>query len=145
MRRCSDLRALDRHARAKLGRFQRRARLLRTGHDDASRTLDLHQLETELGGLVINLQTYWSNWSRAFYLSGALGTVSVSGAPLSSALGLTSEHDALTAAITGSLSPARTPPAAWPSNKEPFWHSPVTLAGAIDIELIRQRLAALDR
>jgi hypothetical protein len=125
------LRALDRHARTKLARFQRRARLLRTGHDDAGRMLDLHQLETELGGLVINLQTYWSNWCRAFYLSGALGTVSASGAALSSVLGLTSEHDALTVAITGSLSPSRPPPPDWPSNKEPFWHSPATLTQVV--------------
>jgi hypothetical protein len=131
MRRCSDLRALDRHAHAKLSRFQRRARLLRMGYDDAARSLDLHQLETEIGGLVINLQTYWSNWCRAFYLSGALGTVSASGGALSSGLGLSSEHDALTVAITGSLSPSKPPPPIWPSRSEPLWYSPATLSSII--------------
>jgi hypothetical protein len=131
MRRRSKLQDLDRHAGIKLSRFERRVGLLRLGHDDAARPLDLHQIETELGTIVINIQSYWSNWCRAFYLSTAIGTVSVSGGTLSSALGLTSERDALTVAITGSLSPPTPPPSVWPSYREPRWHLPAALSQVI--------------
>jgi hypothetical protein len=131
MRRRSKLQDLDRHAQVKFSRFERRVGLLRLGRDNAARPLDLHQLETELGTIVINMQSYWSNWCRAFYLSTALGTVSASGGALSSALGLTSEQDALTVAITGSLSPSRPPPSVWPSYREPRWHSPAELSQVI--------------
>jgi hypothetical protein len=124
-----NLRQLDRHARSKLLRFERRARLLRAKLDDAGRLLDEHQLEAELSYLVINLQSYWSNWSRAFYLSGALGTISVSGVTVSSALGLTSERDAMTVAIRGTLIPS--PPPVWPSHKEPKWFDASALSQAI--------------
>src|SRR6266436_3397954 len=99
MRHVSHLKKLDRNARTKLSRFERRARLLRLGRSDDGQLLDVHQLETELGSLTINIQSYWANWSRAFYISGVLGTISISGAPIWSSLGVNSERDALTIAI----------------------------------------------
>jgi hypothetical protein len=131
MRRRTNLRALDRHARKKLSRFGRRVKLLGFGRDDKGRSLDLHQRETELALVVINIQSYWSNWSRAFYLSAALGAVSASGSALSSTLGLVSEHDALTVAIKGSLHPTRSTPMQWPSSSEPLWYSPAALSRSI--------------
>lgn len=131
MRHRSHLRALYRHVDAKLSRFERRVLLLRLGRDDGGRPLDLHQLETELAAVVLNIQSYWSNWSRAYYLSTALGTMSISGAFFFSALELVSEHDALTVAITGRLRPQKPPPSVWPSSKEPQWFSPSDLSRAI--------------
>jgi hypothetical protein len=131
MRRRSRLRDLDGHARTKLARFERRIRLLRLGQDDLSRSLDPHQLETEVSGLVINLLSYWGNWCRAFYLSGALGATSMTGILLSSALNIRSEHDAMTVAIKGTLTPSTPPPPSWPSYQEPQWHLPHRLLQAI--------------
>jgi hypothetical protein len=128
MRRVSNLKHLDRHARTKISKFERRARLLRSQRDDMGSALDTHQLETEVGSLVINVQSYWSNWCRAFYLSGALGGVTVSGTVISSGLGITSEHDALTIAITRSLTPSRPPPPSWPTYQEPRWFAPDVLS-----------------
>jgi len=128
MRRVSNLKHLDRHARTKISRFERRARLLRFQRDDLGNALDTHQLETELGSLVINVQSYWSNWCRAFYLSGALGTVTSSGTLISSGLSIRSEHDALTVEITRSLTPSTPSPATWPVYREPRWFVPDDLS-----------------
>ena len=136
MRRRTYLKDLDRHAQKKLFRFGRRVRLLRLGHDDGARALDVHQREIEVSALVVNLLSFWSNWSRAFYLSGALGAVSASGASVSSTLNIASEHDALTVAITGRLTPSRPPPSVWPSSREPRWHLPDRLLQAVaDVRL----------
>lgn len=90
--------------------------------------LDIHQLETEVGSLIINIQSYWSNWCRAFYLSGSLGAVTVSGTVISTCLRIRSEHDALTLAITRSLTPSRPPPPSWPAYLEPRWFAPDVLS-----------------
>jgi hypothetical protein len=136
VRRRSYLKDLDRHAQKKLFRFGRRVRLLRLGHDDGTRLLDAHQREIEMSALIVNLLSFWSNWCRAFYLSSALGAVSASGAPVSSGLRITSEHDALTVAITGGLTPSKPPPSVWPSRREPTWYAPDRLLQAIvDVRL----------
>jgi hypothetical protein len=93
--------------------------------------LDIHQLETELGLLVINLQSYWSNWCRALYMSSVFGTVTVSGAAISSGVGIYSERDALTVAIRGTLTPSRPPPLHWQSHQEPKWFDPSVLSRAL--------------
>lgn len=124
MRRAANLRVLDDHAQTKLSRFGRRVALLRRAEDDAGRSLDSHQLETELSHAVINLQSFWSNWCRAYYLSGALGTQSSSGATISSGLSLSNERDALTVAIKGTLTPKHPAPPTWPPYQEPKWFDP---------------------
>jgi hypothetical protein len=128
MRRVSSLKYLDRHAHTKLSRFERRARLLRFQRNDGGDTLDTHQIEAEVGSLVINIQSYWSNWCRAFYLSAALGGVTVSGSVITSTLRITSEHDALTVAITRSLTPSKPPPPSWHPYQEPSWFAPDALS-----------------
>jgi len=144
MRRVSNLKHLDRHARTKFSRFERRARLLRSQRDDLGNTLDIHQLETEIGALVINIQSFWSNWCRAFYLSGALGSVTVSGTVISSGLRIRSEHDALTVAITGSLTPSKPPPPSWPAHREPRWFAPDVLSRILnDAQLSTAILATI--
>jgi hypothetical protein len=128
MRWVSSLKHLDRHAHTKLSRLERRARLLRFQRDDKGNILDIHQIETEVGSLIINTQSYWSNWCRAFYLSGALGGVTISGTVISNGLGITSEHDALTVAITRSLTPSKPPPPSWSAYQEPRWFAPDVLS-----------------
>ena len=128
MRRVRLLKTLVFSGVRKLNRFERRTGLLRRGLDDQSRSLDQHQLEAEIGNLVINLQSYWSNWCRAYYLSTALGVTSTGGTLVSSALGIATEHQAITVAITGSLTPPRAPPAIWPSYREPKWFAPDDLS-----------------
>jgi hypothetical protein len=129
MRRVANLTKLELHAGRKLSRLQRRAELLRSGRDDATRLLDEHQIETELCGLTINLQGYWSNWCRAFYMSSTLGTVSRSGVRVVSRHPVTTEHDALTVAIKSKLiSPSPSP---WENHREPKWFSPSDLARVI--------------
>src|SRR5689334_21731995 len=89
---------LERQARKRLDRFLRRARLLDQGLDDAGMPLDEHLLQVEIASTIINLQSFWSNWSRAYYLSACFGTVSISGVVINSALPIANIHDALTVA-----------------------------------------------
>jgi len=124
MRRVVRLRRLEAFANAKLVRVQRRARLLIQALDDQGRLLDVHQREVELSALTINMQSFWSNWSRAFYFSSVLGTLSNSGTPIYNTAGIKNEHDALTVAIKGKL--VQSPP--WNSNQEPKWFDPAVLA-----------------
>lgn len=127
MRRVYDLDYLERHSRRKLFRFDRRVLLIQTRLDDVSRSLDHHQAEMEMAQLVINLQSYWSNWCRAFYFSTALGAVSRSGVQLISSIPLATEHDALTVAINGRINSSSPSLPPWPSYREPKWFSPKDL------------------
>lgn len=126
----TSLAVLQRHASVKFSRFNRRIQLLKINIDDNGRQLNDHQKEAEAGHLVINIQTYWSNWSRAFYISGCLGATTVTGGRLSSTIAILNPHHAITVAIRGTLPTPQTP-SSWPSQKEPKWHLPNELASVI--------------
>jgi hypothetical protein len=86
---------------------------------------------TERGGarLCIELQSYWSNWSRAYYLSCAVGCRSIAGNPISSASGQPlTEFQALALAVRffrGNANPL--PNGLFPGHLEPKWFDPNVL------------------
>ena len=127
---------LSNHARHKFRRIDRRAAALRQRLTTEGKNLNEHEFETETSSLVINIQSYWSNWCRSFYVSSCLGATSATGVNISSGLGPLSEHQALTVAIKGTLTPAKAPPAVWSSAQEPKWFSPTDLSSALGKALI---------
>lgn len=128
MRRVSRLRRLELHAATKFARLRRRIGLLRLAENDAGIRLDEHQVQVELSQQVINLQSYWSNWCRAYFMSGTLGTLSVTGTTVASALNLASEQDALLIAKHGRIHPNAAPVQHY---QEPKWFDPNVLSNAV--------------
>ena len=125
MRRASQLKSLDRHAAKKFSRFERRARLLRFTRDDGGNILDVHQVEAELGSLVINIQSSLVELVPSFLPFRRFRDRHCGGQcshRVHSAV--RSEHDALTIAITRRLNPPNLPPPIWPSYQEPKWFAP---------------------
>src|SRR5258708_1081364 len=74
---------LDRFAQKKLGVLGRRAGNLVMSLDGSGVKLSAHLRESELSVLTINLQSFWSNWCRAFYLSCAMGAQTTRGKSVS--------------------------------------------------------------
>src|SRR4051812_25297178 len=118
MRPVATLSALERTAHKKLDVLRRRVARLFQGLDGNSRALSHHLTETGLSYTAINLQTFWSNWCRAHYLSCALGTVSVGGSAITSNFGFTSSSDAMAKAIH-IVRGGKSPPHTWHSYQEP--------------------------
>jgi hypothetical protein len=85
----------------------------------------------ERGGarMCIDVQSYWSNWSRAYYLSCAVGCRSIAGNRISSALGQPlNENQALAIAVRyyrRNASPL--PNGLFPGHFEPKWFDPTVL------------------
>lgn len=126
MRRVQKLQSLDIRAQRRFAAFERRAFMLRSLLSDSGNPIDRHQVEAEITHLVINMQTFWSNWCRSLYLSSCFGARTTSGNLAISALPLVSDDDAITVAIKGALVPVPVLP--WPSWNEPHWFSPSDLA-----------------
>lgn len=131
MRHFRDLSALERKVDVRVKRASRRAHNIAIGRSTLGHPLDLNQVEAQTAALVINLQSFWSNWCRSYYLSVALGSYSSSGLFIRSGLPINSDHDALTVAIRGSLTPKKPIPPQWAGYQEPHWHAPLDLADII--------------
>jgi len=126
MRAVANLGRLDRLARRKLGILGRRAGRLVTGFDGAGLTLSAHLREAELSLLTIGLQSFWSNWCRAYYLSCAVGTRTTRGNVVSNSAGITSFNEAMAMAIQITRG-SKVPPNAWRPHEEPKWFDPNVL------------------
>ncbi len=122
MRRATRLYQLRRTAEQRITRFRRLVVVLR-------RSIDQSERIRLASFIAINLQTLWSNFCRAHYLSCMIESRTTSGWTIRVGTPGLSEFDAIGAAIVAC---GRTPTPAvtggrWHSKDEPKWHIPATL------------------
>lgn len=106
--------SLDRH----LNHMRRRSRAVALSQNRP------HEIEAEVGTLVINLANYWSAAARSYLVSCSLGAKTTTGRQVVSALPLNSEDDFLKVAIQARGRRNATPNAMgkWNRRDEPAWH-----------------------